>query len=85
MNKNLFELAELQLIKEGKEVRPRNVLEYAIKIRKWLDRHKGVGEAILSGREIYQYGNRVILINKQRGYNKFISQPHTNKSYLLEG
>jgi hypothetical protein len=58
---NLFELAELQLLKEGKEISEAGILAYAIKIRKWLDKHKGIGEAILSGREFYQYGNRVIL------------------------
>ena len=58
---NLFKLAELQLIKEGKKPEIPEVLAYAIKIRKWLDKHKGVGEAILTGREFYQYGNRIIL------------------------
>ena len=59
--RNLFELAELQLLKENKKPTTREILAYAVKIRKWLDRHKGVGEAILAGREFYQYGNRVIL------------------------
>jgi len=58
---NLFKLAEVQILKEGKEPTEARILSYAVKIRKWLDRHKGVGEAILTGREFYQYGNRVIL------------------------
>lgn len=58
---NLFELAELQLLKEGKVISEAGVLAYAIKIRKWLDRHRKIGKAILSGREFYQYGNRIIL------------------------
>jgi hypothetical protein len=58
---NLFELAKLQLVKEQKEISEAGILAYAVKIRKWLDRHRKTGEAILSGREFYQYGNRVIL------------------------
>jgi hypothetical protein len=58
---NLFDLAELQLIKEGKEISEAGILAYAVKIRKWLDRHKGKGEAILAGADFYQYGTRIKL------------------------
>ena len=61
MQKSLFELAEMQLIKEGKKIDRAGILAYGVKIRKWLDRHRGIGKAILSGRDFYQYGTRVIL------------------------
>jgi len=38
---NLFELAEKQLQKERKHYTVTDVIDYAIKIRKWLDKHSG--------------------------------------------
>mgnify|MGYP001443568786 CR=1 FL=1 len=37
---NLFELAERRLIEKGKPYTGMNVLDDAIKIRKWLDKHQ---------------------------------------------
>lgn len=59
---NIFELAELQVIKEGKEVSQGLILDRAIKIRKWLDKHRGVYNKILQGYNVYQYNNRFICI-----------------------
>jgi hypothetical protein len=38
---NLFELAEQQLQKEKKHYKMSDVIDYAVKIRKWLDKHSG--------------------------------------------
>lgn len=61
MQTNIFKLAEIQLQKENKKITADKIITYAIIIRKWLDKHKGMGEAILSGRDFYQYGTRIIL------------------------
>ena len=45
---NLFNLAEDQLIKEGKVPTELSIIEYAIKIRAWLDKHENIGNKILS-------------------------------------
>jgi len=59
---NIFELAEIELIREGQEVSEVLLLERAITIRKWLDKHReATGRAILKGGKVYQYGNRVIV------------------------
>jgi hypothetical protein len=60
---NLFELAELQLIKEGQEPTGAKILTYAVKIRRWLDKHRvGVARRIMAGGKIYQCKNRVIVL-----------------------
>lgn len=56
---NLFNLAELQLRREGKEVTELAVIDYAVKIRKWLDRNPKSSGDILSGLEVRQYGKRI--------------------------
>ena len=61
---NLFELAETQLQNEGRELSKALVLAYAVKIRRWLDKHRGTGEKILAGNKVYQYGNKFIFSNK---------------------
>lgn len=38
---NLFTLAETQLQKEEKQYTISDVIDYAVKIRKWLDKHSG--------------------------------------------
>jgi hypothetical protein len=53
-------LAELQILKEGKEPNRALIVDYAIKIRRWLDRHKSIGSKILAGAEFYQYNNRIV-------------------------
>jgi hypothetical protein len=65
---NILSLAELQLHREGKEITPGIVLDYAIKIRKWQDKHRGMAEQILAGAKVYnyknikKYGNRLIKV-----------------------
>jgi hypothetical protein len=54
---NLFELAELQLIREGKEPQDDLVIKYAIIIRKWWDKHGKHAQRIMQGGQIYNYGN----------------------------
>ena len=62
MSLNLFELAVLQLKKEGKEISEVLILAYAIKIRKWLDIHRlKTARKILAGGKVYQYGNRLVV------------------------
>lgn len=61
MERNLFELAELQLLREGKEPTEAGILAYAVKIRKWLDRHKKSSEVILAGGKVYQYNKRLVI------------------------
>jgi len=57
---NLFKLAELQLIKERREPTEALILEYAIKIRRWLDKHKqATADKIMTGVEVYHYGNQI--------------------------
>lgn len=58
---NLFELAELQLIKEGKVIySDLELLDRAVKIRRWLDIHRGIGDKILAGVKVWQRGNRFV-------------------------
>ena len=53
-NLNLFNLAEMQLRREGKEVTEINILNYSIKIRQWLNRHNnGIVKRILEGEQVY--------------------------------
>lgn len=61
---NLFDLAEVQLIKEGREVSRELVLDYAVRIRRWLDKHRGVADKILAGGKVYQYGNRIVVSSR---------------------
>jgi len=43
---NLFELAEKELIRENKKYTLNNVIDYAILIRKWLDRYGKKGNIL---------------------------------------
>ena len=59
-NLNLFNLAEIQLSREGKEITKINILNYAIKIRQWLNKHpQGIVKRILEGDTVYNCGNIV--------------------------
>ena len=57
---NLFNLAEAEIRREGRKPTKRLILKYAIKIRRWFDIHKGVGNRILAGEMFLQYDNRFI-------------------------
>ena len=59
-NINLFELAETQILREGKEPNEPEILAYAVKIRRWLDIHKTAGNRILAGEQFKQKGNRIL-------------------------
>jgi hypothetical protein len=54
---NIFLLAELQIKKEGREPTELLLLDRAVKIRKWLDKHRGIADRILKGDKFYQYKN----------------------------
>lgn len=54
---SIFELAELQLIREGKShASDRELAKRAIVIVEWLKKH---ARAIMQGDRVYQYGNIV--------------------------
>ena len=60
MKINFFELAKLQLQIEDKEkITEDLIIDYAIKIRRWFDKHKTAGKKILAGKTFYQQGNRI--------------------------
>jgi hypothetical protein len=60
---NLFYLAELELEREGKKPSRELIIDRAIKIRKWIDKHRAkTTEKILAGGKVYQYENRVIVV-----------------------
>jgi len=54
---NIFTLAELQIKNEGREPTNLLLLDRAIIIRKWLDKHRGIADKILAGDKFYQYKN----------------------------
>ena len=58
---NLFELAGLQLAREGKDPNNlRELLNRAVVIRKWLDKHRQVtADKIMQGAEVYHYKNQI--------------------------
>ena len=57
---NIFELAERQIIREGKKLNEILLLDYAIKIRKFFDKHsQEIAERILKGDEVYQYKGKI--------------------------
>jgi len=57
---NLFKLAERQIIRESKEPSEILVLDYAIIIRKWLDKHSQVvADRILAGDKVYNYSGKI--------------------------
>jgi hypothetical protein len=64
MEKNFFELAETQILREGQEPTEALIIEYAVKIRAWFDRHKSTGDKILARNKVYQYGNRFVFSNR---------------------
>jgi len=64
---NIFELAELELIREGKNPADNlgKLLDRAITIRKFLNKHRQITvNKILAGGVIYNYGNRIIVNNR---------------------
>lgn len=59
-NMKLFELAKLELVREGKD--PNNageVAERALKIIAWMKKHGKHAIAIMQGAAVYQYGNNI--------------------------
>jgi hypothetical protein len=59
---NLLKLAELELIRENKKVSDKNLVEYMVKIREWLDIHREItAQKILAGGKVNKYGNRIII------------------------
>jgi len=62
---NLFILAEAELKREGKEPTEALIVDYAIKIRKWIDKHRAITtNKILAGGVVYHYGNRFFVNNR---------------------
>ena len=61
---NIFKLAELQLLREGKNnFTDKELLSKAIFIRKWLDKHRqSIADKILAGGKVYQYNNRIVVL-----------------------
>lgn len=59
MKANIFDLARLQLEREKKEYNQKDLLEKAIYIRKWFDKHGKHADAIMRGAVIYQYSGIV--------------------------
>jgi hypothetical protein len=60
MNYNLFELAEKQILREGKNPSDLLILDYAVKIRQWLDKHnQNIANKIMQGQKVYYYGNTI--------------------------
>jgi len=57
---NLFNLAKLEVKRENKTLNNDLIINKAVVIRKWLDKHRGVADKILAGHKVYQYGNRFI-------------------------
>lgn len=56
----LFELAQLELLREGKD--PNNkkeVVKRTITIIEWLRKHGKHTRAIMQGAEVYCYGNQI--------------------------
>jgi hypothetical protein len=51
---NLFNLATKQLIKESKKTSLSSILDRAITIRKWMDRHPKATKHILAGGKYYR-------------------------------
>jgi len=59
---NIFKLAGMQLIKEGKnpKIDLSDLLDRAIEIRKWLDKHRlNTAKKIMQGEKIYKYHNKI--------------------------
>jgi hypothetical protein len=57
---DIFGLASLELVREGKD--PNNLselLDKAIKIRRWLNKHQKNAEAIMQGANLYKYDNKI--------------------------
>jgi hypothetical protein len=61
MKLNIFELAALQLHREGKSsFTDKDLIRHAMKIRKWLNIHnQNVVKKILQGETIYKYNNKI--------------------------
>lgn len=55
---NIFELAVKELKREKKNPQDlKQVINKAVIIRKWIDKHRGVTDKILQGYTIYKYKN----------------------------
>jgi len=49
---NLFELAERELQREGKVYTISDIIDYAVKIRKWLDEKKNINKFLKEERRL---------------------------------
>jgi len=63
---NLFELAGLELQREGKNTNNlTDLINRAIFIRRWLDKHRiSIADKIMAGDNIYHYKNRIKTYSK---------------------
>ena len=52
---------EARYLYNTKVYKKSEIIKKAVKIRRWFDIHKTVGDKILAGREFYQFGNRFVL------------------------
>jgi len=67
---DIYRLAEIQAKIQGK-VTILEIFDNMVKIRKWLDIHRNkTAEKILSGGDIYNYKNRIIVNNKGGYYGR---------------
>lgn len=84
---NLFKLATMQLYREKQDYTDmRLIIDRAIALRRWIDKHgTKAASRIMNGAKVYQYGN-ITKLYDVADYSAIRknSQPHTNKSYLLE-
>lgn len=63
----ILKMAEKELIAEGKEYNLLAILDYAVKIRKWIDKHPKTTEIILQGGE---FGTRQARYKFNRLYGR---------------
>ena len=65
---NLFKLAQLELTRENKKVSEAKILSYAVKIRKFCDKHNKMVDKILADKvtkdDIYNWKKRYNILIK---------------------
>jgi hypothetical protein len=60
MQLNIIDLAKRQILKERRVLKEDLILSYAVRIRKWLDKHsQKTAIKIMQGDNIYCYGNKI--------------------------
>ena len=57
---NIFDLAELQLRREKKNITDLAIVDKAVHIRKWLNGREKIADKILNGEKYYKYGKHFI-------------------------